>query len=527
MKKLLSILFFFVSFSLFAQTGNLIFNDSIVHHLNIYIDLPDWFATLENDYQMNASDPNLYPEVYRKCKVYWDQALITNDCGIREKGNASNYFVQFGKKKPFKIAFDAFTNQTLDGIKKINLNNFTNDPSLLHDILSYKLLRDAGLVAPRTSFVQLFINDEYIGLYVIIENVDKTFLKQHYGAANNNGNLYKTDRGASVFLDWLGADKSAYKDKGLKLTTNETIDDWTKIIDFIDFLNHNHDSDFKQQFESRFDVHAYLKILAIEKCIRSWDSYWGGGNNFYLYEHPDGMYRWIPWDMNETFQDVKLWSGSSILDGYLVPANKFDERPLLKRIFEIPEYKTEYLNNVCAIIHNEFTLDNIGEYALSRHQIADNPYKSDNYKYNPYASFKNSLTDYNTDEVWITKWGYVLRINYPGIYPFIQSQREWAVKQIKAWALTDCSIEENGLYNLFVYPNPSDNYIDISNLETGFEYAQFCLFDYTGNLVLQSDFDIMQGENYRLNLQSVQPGFYILLKRSADGKTGRAKIIIK
>ncbi len=526
MKKNFFFIVFFNALISFSQVGNQVFNDSILHTLVVETPLTDWFGTLEQDFQQNFSNPSLYPEIYRYCKVTWD-GITLDSCGFREKGNASNLLVNFGKKKPFKISFDEFRNQTLDGLKKINLNNFTNDPSLLHDVISFKLFRDAGLVASRTSYTKLYVNGEYIGLYVTVENVDKTFLKKHYGGANNDGNLYKTDRGASVFLDWLGTESSAYKDKGLKLTTNETVDDWTKMIAFIDFLNNNHDADFKQQLENKFDIHNYLKILAIEKCIRSWDSYWGGGNNFYLYEHPDGQYRWIPWDMNETFQDIKLLSGTSLLTGYLVPTNKFDERPLLKRIFEFPEYKTEYLNYVCDLIHTKYSLNHLGQFIYDRHNLIDEAYKQDPYRYNTYTSFENSLTENNLDEVSMTHSGYVIRITYPGIYPFIQSQREWAAFQIQAWDLIECSIEDNSIYDLFVFPNPTDNYININNDATGFEFAQFKLYDFTGRLCKATPYNIMQGAYYTLSLDNIPSGIYLLMKYSADGKVGRAKIIIK
>lgn len=528
MRKALLILFSALGFSIFGQTGNSVFNDTILHTLYIETDLPDWFATLEQDFDNNFNHPDLYPEIYHYCKVTFD-GITLDSCGFREKGNASNTLTNYGKKKPLKISFDEFRDQTLDGLKKINLNNFTNDPSLLHDVLSFKLFRDAGLVASRTTYTKVYVNNEYLGLYVGIENVDKVFLRDHYGSGvNNDGNLYKTDRGAAVFLNWLGTDKASYKDVGFKLTTNESTDDWTRMIYFIDFINHCYDADFKQRFEALFDVHSYLKILAIEKCIRSWDSYWGGGNNFFIYEHPDGQMRWIPWDMNETFQDIKIIGGAtSLLDGYLVPTNKFDQRPLLKRIFDIPEYKTEYLNYVCDLTHHLFTLDHLGQFALDRHNLIDDAYKTDPNKYNSYESFRDALTDYNQDAVSLTHSGYVLRINYPGIYPFIQSQREWAVEQINAWGLTECSIEENGLYDLFVFPNPTDNYINVSNNETGFEFAQFRLYDYTGKLCFETDYEVMSGNSTRVELTGIPPGFYMMMKYSADGKVGRAKIIVK
>ncbi len=519
-------LLFFIPFFDKAQNGNMVFNDTVLHTISVEIDLPDWFQTLENDFQLNFDQPDVYPEVYRKCKVTFD-GIVLNDCGFREKGNASNSLTNFGKKKPFKIAFDEFLNQNLDGLDKINLNNFTNDPSLMHDVIAFKLFRDAGLVASRTSYAKLYVNGEYIGLYVIIENVDKNFLRQQYGGGvNNDGNLYKTDRGAAVFLNWLGPESTGYKDQGLKLNTNEAADDWTKLIQFIDLINNYYGADFKQRLESNFDVHAYLKILAIEKCIRSWDSYWGGGNNFYLYEHPDGMIRWIPWDMNETFQDIKIISGTSLLTSYLVPTNKFDDRPLLKRIFEIDEYKQEYLNYCCQLIQSNFKLEHLGQYVVDRHELIDEAYKQDPYRYNSYTSFETSLTEDNLDEVSITHNGYVLRINYPGIFPFIQSQREWVVKQMEGWEQS-CVIEDNSIYDLFVYPNPANLEINISNTQSGFEFAQFILYDFTGKVCQQTEFEVMDGTYNTLYLDGIPSGIYLLIKRSADGKLGRAKVVVR
>ncbi len=525
MKKLILYFSFFICVQSQAQNGDMVFNDTILHTIYIETNLPDWIGTLDYDYAQNAADPLLYPEIYRECNVTFDGTTY-NNCGFREKGNASNYFTHYGKKKPFKISFDEFVNQELDGLDKINLSNFTNDPSLMHDALCYKLMRDAGIPASRTSFAKLYVNNEYVGLYLIIENVDKTFLKFQYGSANNDGNLYKTDRGVSVFLNWLGPDKGLYKDQGLKLNTNESADDWSKLISFIDLLNNYQGSDIKEQIENNFDVHTYIKILAIEKAVRSWDSYWGGGNNFYMYEHPDGKIRWIPWDMNETFQDLKVISGTSFFDGYLIPANQFDERPLLKRIFEVPEWKEEYLYYSCELIKTNFTMEHLGPFLVDKHALIDEAYKTDVYKYNSYLEFKNSLTEYNLDEVSISGSAYVLRLNYPGIFPFIQSQREWVVKQQEGWD-KECSIEDNSIYNLFVYPNPTDDYININNESSGFEYAQFQIYNSTGKLYRQTRFDVMSGSSYKLDLTGIPQGFYMILKISADGRIGRAKVVIK
>ena len=525
MKNFILCILIIISTRSYSQTGDVVFNDTILHNLRIDTYLTDWFDTLEADYQLNVSNPDLYPQKYFKCNATWD-GIVINNCGFREKGNASNSFTTFGKKKPLKLSFDEFSNEKFDGLKKINLNNFTNDPSLLHNVISFKIMRDAGIIAPRTSYTQLWINGELIGLYLAVENLDKAFLKMNYGSDQDDGNLYKTGRISSVFLDWLGPESAGYKKEGLELLTNDSTDDWSKIISFIDLLNNNHSADFKQNLENSFDVHAYLKILAIEKCVRSFDSYWGGGNNFSLYEHPDGKIRWIPWDMNLTFQDIKKLSGTTLLDGYLIPTPDFESRPLIKRIFEIEEYKNEYLNDVCELIHSKFTLNNLGEFILYRHNLIDEAYKTDPYRYNSYESFNSSLTEDNEDVLSITTSAYVIRFNYPGIYPFIQSQRVWAVEQMKGWE-HECSIEDNTIYNLFVYPNPASDYINILNDSSGFEYAQFKLYDFMGKLVRNSNYEVMQGNYYTLQLEGIPTGIYLLSKISADGRIGRAKIIIK
>ncbi len=526
-KVILYILFFSLSATkMHSQVGNIVFNDTIIHELYIKTDLPDWFNTLEKEFANNISNPDLYPEIYHNCDVVFD-GLVANNCGFREKGNASNTLSNFGRKNPLKISFDEFnSNQTLDGLKKLNLNVFINDPSLMHDVACNKLMRDVGLDACRTSYTKLWVNGEYIGLHLIIEEVDKTFLKSKYGGANNDGNLYKTNRGASVSLDWLGDDKQKYKDKGLKLTTNSSVDDWTGFINFVDFLNNYTGDDFRQKLESKFDIHQYLKALAVEKCVRSWDSYWGGGNNYYLYEHPDGKYRWIPWDMNETFQDIKVLSGTTALMGYLIPTPQIDKRPLLKKIFQFDDYKNEYLNYACDLIQTNFNLNNLGPYLLKRHNLIDATYASDPNALNSYGSFATSLTEEMQDEVSLTKSSFVIRIRYPGIFPFIEMQRKWVVEQLKAWDRS-CDIKNTGLYNLNVFPNPAHDYINIANDDSDFEFAQFKLYNSTGKLCMQSDFTVTAGSSTKLQLVGVPQGFYILIKQSGDGRIGRAKVVIE
>ena len=506
----------------YAQNGNSIFNESIIHTVKLSIDYDNWFDTLSNDYTLNLQNPELYPEIYRKCNIIIDGQSISK-CGIRQRGNFTNIITVYGRKKPMKISFDNFIDQSFDGIKKLNLNNFTNDPSLLHEAISYKIFRDNGIPTCRTSFAKVFVNDEYLGIYLLVENIDKTFLKNEYGSANNDGNLYKTDREAKVYLNYLGNDKQAYKNQGLKLTTNENIADYINIIHFIDFLNNYKKNNFKDSLETVFEVHSYLKILAIEKFIKSWDSYWGGGNNFYLYEHPDKKIRWLPWDLNETFQDVKSLNSTNLIDGYLVPTNKFDERPLLKRILEIEEYQKEYLDFCCELKNSTFSINHLGNYIYSMHNLIYNEYQNDPNKLNTFEAFEKSLTQWNEDEVNLFTTGLSLKINYPGIYPFIAEQSSWVTSQLDGWNYTCKNVANT--YNLFIFPNPAIDYIKIPIDSLNFQYSQIKIFDVNGSVVQNNDFDIYPYKIIQLDICCIPNGLYVVIKNDCNGQKGIGKFI--
>jgi spore coat protein CotH len=40
-------------------------------------------------------------------------------------------------------------------------------------------MREAGAVVPRVGFAKVYVNDEYWGLYLLVEQIDKTFLDAH------------------------------------------------------------------------------------------------------------------------------------------------------------------------------------------------------------------------------------------------------------------------------------------------------------------------------------------------------------
>ena len=95
-------------------------------------------------------------------------------------------------KRSWRITLDpAGHDNRLAGMTRINLKAMYNDPSQMREALAWGLFGKADVPAPRHTYAKLAFDTTYRGLFSVIEQVDKRFLKDHFGG-NHHGNLYKT-----------------------------------------------------------------------------------------------------------------------------------------------------------------------------------------------------------------------------------------------------------------------------------------------------------------------------------------------
>ena len=410
------ILILFSFLGLFGQ-GDSIFNDSYVHEIRITSESENLWEMLSSDYELN------YPDVpYQMVNVTIDDILV-DSIGVRQKGFASHFSV-LGAKKSIKLDFNEFVSgKKYDGLKKINLNNGAGDPAMQRDKLCYDIMNNAGVNAPRTSYAKVFINDIYWGLYVLVEQIDKTFLNDNFD--NPEGNLYKNI--GNSFLDWLGADTSEYQNI-FELKTDHKEDAWTDFVDLMEIINETTDAEFAENIDDVFNVDLYLKTLTVDVATSNWDSYLEHGRNFYLYQDPENKkFNWMPWDYNfalggtfpgdfgggggeviddpencltitngtspypatdtifqavinqdafccntdwddfcqEIYDGIADGNGGAPGGGFTQPINLFtvdmsnSEKVLINRLLNIPSYKERYYRDFCQLLENNFTTDRI------------------------------------------------------------------------------------------------------------------------------------------------------------------------
>ena len=81
-------------------------------------------------------------------------------------------------KISYKVKFTEYDkNKRFYGMKKINLHAMTGDNTKMHDMLAYELYREMGIHAPRTSYANVYVNGNLIGLFLAVEDIDGRFTK--------------------------------------------------------------------------------------------------------------------------------------------------------------------------------------------------------------------------------------------------------------------------------------------------------------------------------------------------------------
>ncbi len=322
------------------------FDDSAVREIRIYPEDPNWYNVLLQAHQNEATsgDP------YFPCRLKYGSIELPK-IGLRMKGNSS--FRRNGIKKPFKLDFNEYDdNLTFLGLKKLNLNNGDLQP----DFLREKLLHDfAGkyIAALRSVFVRLYINDAYYGLYLAVEQPDKTMMESRFGN-DEDGNLYEGEErmggtGGRPNLAYLGAAQSLYQNVYL-LKTNETANDYAGLIQFLDVLNNTATADLPAKLEPIIDVENWLYAMAINNLFVNLDSYLGVAAEYYLYDRSrDGKFIHIQWDHNESFgitgDGTPRLTNPFITAPFYLPGTGTgnDARPLLQKLWGVDAYRRLYL----------------------------------------------------------------------------------------------------------------------------------------------------------------------------------------
>jgi spore coat protein H len=194
--------------------------------------------------------------------------IVLAKIGVRLKGMGS--FRPVDDKPSFAIKFDEFDEaQTYRGLKKLMFNNSSQDSTYVAEMLATQLFTDAGVPAARVTHARLRLNGRDLGLYVVIEAMNKDFLKRQFGSGK--GSLYEgylQDIDGDLDQD-NGEDESRADLKALNeaCAIADPQKRWARLNEVL-------------------DVERFLSFIAMELLATHWDGYLIHYNNYRLYHDP-------------------------------------------------------------------------------------------------------------------------------------------------------------------------------------------------------------------------------------------------
>ena len=120
--------------------------------------------------------------------TFKEGGISYTNVAIRLKGVGS--FRPIDQKPSFSLKFNKYTaKQEFYGLSRIGLNNSIQDPSYINEALCGQLFRDIGVPAARATHAWVQLNGRDRGLYVLVEGINKDFLRRNFKA--DTGNLYE------------------------------------------------------------------------------------------------------------------------------------------------------------------------------------------------------------------------------------------------------------------------------------------------------------------------------------------------
>jgi spore coat protein CotH len=231
---------------------------------------------------------------------------------------------------------------------KINLNNNITDPSLMREALSYDLFREAKIPASRVGYARVYltisdetkreIKREPIGLFTLVEQKDKRFLRLNYGSSK--GLLMKP----STFglFRYLGEDWDEYQ-IGFVPKTDPTEEQKRRVIEFAKLIHKSDFDEFEERYEEYLDVDQYLRFLACNVIVCNLDSFLGGSQNHYIYLDPESnKFQFLPWDMDHSFGAFHMMGDPNARRRLSIDRPVTDNPPIIDRVLQVSGNKEKY-----------------------------------------------------------------------------------------------------------------------------------------------------------------------------------------
>ncbi len=439
-----------------------------------------------------------------------DADAIISVCGIELRGGSSQSF----PKKSYDLElWEDETGTENNNIPLLNMRDdddwillaMYNEPLRIRNVINHSLWRkihtpyyidqeDEAMSGIKTQYVEVAVNNEYVGIYALGEQVDKKQLQLKKYNSEIRGELYKGIRwGASTFTELSNYDNNERTWGGfeMKYPKEDDITDWENIYNFVDFVINSTNENFENNVANEFVMNNVIDYFIFLNLLRATDN---TGKNIYIAKYTDNEpYFYVPWDLDGTYGII--WNGNqeNITDDIL--SNGFYNRLLNSNV---AIFREDVSNRWFELRGNVLEIDSIINSINNNYYLLllNGNYDREILKW---GSDKIDFSNLDYTDTWVNE-----RITFLDIY----------FGNITSNILNN---KQDDIYK--IYPNPTNG---IVNLEfTNHNITQIMIYDLTGKTMIEK-INIQQNE--MLDLSSFVSGIYII-KIQTDNEIFTTKIV--
>ena len=200
-----------------------------------------------------------------------------------------------------------------------------SDKSLMRNVLIYSLSNDMGRYAPRSEFVELYLNKEYRGVYVLMEKIKRDKNRVAISKLDPNGNSGDDITGGYILkFDWAetgdnnggfyslidGMRYNYHYPKPDEISSEQESYIQSFINSYENTMNSNN-YNTEEGYSNFIDIGSFVDFIILQEISRNVDAY---GLSTYIYKDKESINNKLTagpiWDFNHGFGNCdyyKAW----------------------------------------------------------------------------------------------------------------------------------------------------------------------------------------------------------------------------
>jgi spore coat protein CotH len=317
----------------------------------------------------------------------------------------NSYTLEFPRSAPFSDPDIAggFTEK-----HKIVLGSTFDDNSYVRQRLAFELWNrlDPAHVQMQSFMAVVYLDDQFWGLYTVMDHVDDELMAQH--GLGNDGNMYKAINHDANFRPTRHRDGEAKValSEGYEKKSGEpeagpgAFDD---LVALVSFVIDSDDAAFAAEIGSRIELDSYMDWLILITFVAGDDN---SDKNTYHYHELNGPWHVVPWDFNATSgQDYQTARRSTADLDHYQSANL-----LFERFLEVPALRAQFegrygvaLESVLTVAEAHAVIDEIVA-EIGPVAARDQARWRATYESYPDWSWRTDFTSYEEEVEYVRAW---------------------------------------------------------------------------------------------------------------------------